>query len=513
MCNVLIVDDESLIVEGLKVLIPWSELGVKDIFIACNGEEALALLRENTVDIIISDITMPKMNGLQLIKEVKKVSDRTKCIILSGYDDFAYAKEAIYLGIENYILKPINEVELVETLKLTMDKLKNEELEQAFEDEELETIRDNIYKRWITNKISVYELEKREFVLNIGLNYKSYVVALVKLKENNIQLNDIKMNLFKAIDDKSGTVIYLDNNMFAIILASDYIIEENQLYYDLKEVILKFKKHRKEDLFISVGNVVSNPGNLYKSFERAEYLQDYLLQYGYNSVVSDYKIDKSKQRLMDNLGIDLSEFNKVLLAQDIKAIDKYLDEVFNKIKESQGISPSYIKNISVKLILCLKKVCDELGVNGYKINEYLNDLIDYVCSQETIEEMQNTIKQECYEFIRAVGNQEYTPVIRQVINYVNIHYYEKLSLKILSQSYNINTSYLGQVFTKEVGMSFSDYVNKVKNEKAKDLLLNSNLKINDIAKAVGFEDTSYFYRKFKSYFGVNPQAFREVKQY
>ncbi len=513
MCRVLIVDDENLIVEGLKAIIPWKELGVKEIFTANDGEEALEVFDKNKIDILISDISMPKMNGLELIKNVKSISSSTKSIILSGYDDFAYAKEAIYLGIENYILKPINEEELTETIKLTIDKIRDEELEKNIEQEELDTIKDNIYKRWITNKISIYELEKREFVLTIGLQYSSYVVALVKIKDKSNDLNKIKSFLQQLVKEKQGQVVLLDNNILAVILAKNTEVDNEKLYYYFKDVISEFKKEREEDIFISIGYVVNNPSSLYKSFESAEYLQDYLLQYGYNSVASDYKINKSKQKLKDNLGIDMGVFNKLLLEQDSKAIDKYLEETFYTLRITEGITPDKITNISIKLLLCLKKAADELTVNDYKINEYLNNLIEYMATNETIYELEDTLREECHEFIKDIGSYEYTPVIRQVVNYVNLNYNEKLSIKTLSQSYNINTSYLGQVFTKEVGMSFSDYVNKVKNEKAKELLLTSNLKINDIAKTVGFEDTSYFYRKFKNYFGVNPQAFREAKQY
>ncbi|MEG0641996.1 MAG: AraC family transcriptional regulator, partial [Clostridium sp.] len=108
---------------------------------------------------------------------------------------------------------------------------------------------------------------------------------------------------------------------------------------------------------------------------------------------------------------------------------------------------------------------------------------------------------------------KYSPVIAQIINNVNERYYEELSLKTLANQYNINSSYLGQVFAKELGVSFSEYLNSTKNIKAKELILNTNMKINDIAKAVGYPDTSYFYRKFKKYYGVCPSTLREIKNY
>lgn len=123
MYNVLLVDDEKLILEGLKNIIDWEELNLKISDTAENGEEALSKFKQNPADIVITDIMMPKMNGLNLIKEIKAIDNNIKFIILSGYDDFCYTKQAIKLNIENYILKPINEDELLETLKNTILKL------------------------------------------------------------------------------------------------------------------------------------------------------------------------------------------------------------------------------------------------------------------------------------------------------------------------------------------------------------------------------------------------------
>ncbi len=165
------------------------------------------------------------------------------------------------------------------------------------------------------------------------------------------------------------------------------------------------------------------------------------------------------------------------------------------------------------MILALRKVSNELNVEDYNINKYLNDIILYIQQEETLDMLEIRIKEEARELIMKIKNVEYTPVVQQILNFINDNYGEKHSLKILAQKYNMNTSYLGQIFAKEIGCSFSDYINKVKNEKAKEMLLNTNMKINDIAKSIGFEDTSYFYKKFKGYFGISPHEMRNSKKY
>ena len=145
----------------------------------------------------------------------------------------------------------------------------------------------------------------------------------------------------------------------------------------------------------------------------------------------------------------------------------------------------------------------------------LGEEIVALCSEDTREDIKTLLCSEIREVIELMHPTtiKYSPVIQQIISYVNENYYEEVSLKTLAQKYHINTSYLGQVFTKEVGCSFSEYLNKTKNMKAKELILNTNMKINDIAKKVGYLDTSYFYRKFKKYYGVCPSTLRNIKNY
>ena len=169
----------------------------------------------------------------------------------------------------------------------------------------------------------------------------------------------------------------------------------------------------------------------------------------------------------------------------------------------------------MKILFLIDKVSGEFKLNKNCQRHSLTSMIVNLCNESTIENVKTFIISELVELIDLINNSitKYSPVVQQVMNIVNEKYYEELSLKTLSQKYNVNSSYLGQIFNKEVGMSFSEYLNKVKNTKAKELILNTNMKINDIAKEVGYLDTSYFYRKFKKYFGICPLTMRNMKKY
>lgn len=180
MYNVLLVDDEPFITEGLSDAIDWSGFGLEVVGSAENGKQALELLRQVPTDILITDISMPVMDGLELIRQARELLPGLKVIILSGYNEFNYLKEGMRLGIENYLLKPVHFEELRATLRDTVDKLNAARPERAFGEDEIGILRDNIMKRWLTGKIGAAELAERLEMLGIRLEKPYSAVAIVR---------------------------------------------------------------------------------------------------------------------------------------------------------------------------------------------------------------------------------------------------------------------------------------------------------------------------------------------
>lgn len=519
MCKIMIVDDEKLIVNGIKSIFDWGKLDLQIEQIAYDGWEALEKYKNNPVDIVITDITMPKMNGLELIENIKKINSTTKFIILSGFDDFNYAKKAISLGIENYILKPINEEELKSTLISAVEKIRKERTRPALISKDYDTIKQNLYNRWITNNISQYELEDREFVIDISLKFNFYCTVILKCQRKEQHplelkkiLNDLKVRL-----DSNDTVVFNDMEDNIVIIKGWNREEEeedlNEFGKGLNDFIFYVNDKYNQNIFVTIGETQHLSENLYKSYDIAKGLQDYLLIYGYNKVISTSKIMCSNKNTEHELGINLDNFNKVLMSKDNKKIAEYIENISKIFKSHNWITPDIIKNIFISMMFILRKTAHELNITKENDYDNLRDIINGVCDKETLEEIKEFMKIECFKVLDIMknNNYEFSPVVQEILSYVDNNYYKEMSLKILAQKYNMNSAYLGQVFSKEVGLSFSEYLNKVKNEKAKEMLLNTNLRINDIAKKVGYDDTSYFYRKFKKYYGVGPSALRNSK--
>ena len=177
MYKALVVDDEPIILEGFDNLISWEEFGIEISAKAENGKAALQIVREEEIDLLITDIRMPEMSGLELLKTIRQEGKSIKVIILSGYDDFQYVKEASKYGIENYLLKPIEENELEETLLHLTEKLENEQKQQNRLQESYQLLRSNILYRWITGAIGEEELTMRAEFLDISLEKQWYQVC------------------------------------------------------------------------------------------------------------------------------------------------------------------------------------------------------------------------------------------------------------------------------------------------------------------------------------------------
>lgn len=506
MKKVMLVDDEIYITEGLKALIDWESMGLEVVQTADSGEEAIKKFNKNPVDIIVTDINMPGKTGLELVKELKETGQNVKFIILSGYDEFLYAKKAIEYGVENYILKPIDEEELEAALQKLLANIAKEKntfnkgldktgkllafLNGKYDVKEIIGIKDDMYIDFYKEKYTVS---------NIFINSS-------KDKELYINIDSVVESIFK----EQYEILYQFNGQIVIInsweknTSNEAILE---YYRKLKDQLMEKLNY---DLFISVGSTVNIIDNLKDSYLVAKNLKKYMLTEGINTVVNESMVSHIQFKEM-NFKDEIDQINKLIIEKNKEALETYVESIF----DNKELTPQNIYDLCIKMVLLMDQVLEEFKVNKKYTRESLSDTIIELCNESTRESVKTFIISELEELMESMYENtiKYSPVVQQIVNTVNERYYEELSLKTLAYQYNINSSYLGQIFNKEVGCSFSDYLNKTKNMKAKELILETNMKINDIAKEVGYIDSSYFYRKFKKFFGVSPSTLREMKNY
>ncbi len=507
----MIAEDEEFILQGIANLIDWETLGLQLVHLAINGADALEKWKKEPVDIIITDITMPLMGGLELLNHIRKEDTRVRSIIISGYDEFEYARRAISLDVENYILKPIDEEELVKVLQAALEHLEEIDVKS----------RSTISKGtkldyFLSGKMS--EEEKRKFI------------AQMKFKEIHQGRIVAKMQIcFSANPDViMGDIISYVEKKFA----------DNRLQAfcsDIKNVLLIMDIPREKstrEVFQMIQNEVEScfniPTFMVIGTEFFDYLQmpdvfriirrldKYRIILGYGACVDEKFITN---RQSNDIAVDAEKFHKMILGKDKEGAADYLEDLFINNANKGDISINDIYRMSFKISLIFQEIIDEYKLtrkeNGKSLKS-VTEVMDELYKAEDISGIKAMFAAEIVEIIDLIHedtNEQYTPVIRQVLSDVKHNYKEEMSLKTLAHKYRINTSYLGQLFQREVGCSFSQHLSNVKNGKARELILNTNMRINDIAREVGYPDTSYFYRKFKQCYGVSPASLRDMKKY
>lgn len=211
--------------------------------------------------------------------------------------------------------------------------------------------------------------------------------------------------------------------------------------------------------------------------------------------------------------MDEARLRKHILKKEKEEAVGYAEDLFiNNIRKDASISSLY--QIAVKMAMLLQEIKKEYKLESGRFHD-LSELIETIFSAEDIRGIKTVFFSEIAEIIECIHEEDsqYTPVVRQIISEVQHNYREDMNLKTLAYKYHMNASYLGQIFQKEAGCSFAQYLSNTKNSIAKDLILNTNMKINDIARQVGYTDISYFYRKFKQCYGVSPASLRNMKKY
>lgn len=504
MKKVMLVEDEELILMGLQNIIDWEALGLKVVHMARDGAEALKMWDEEPVHIVVTDISMPEMDGLTLLRKIREKEEQVRFIILTGYDEFNYAREAIRLEVENYILKPINEEELERQLRETVQKLEEMDKKKIqYIDEKTQWL------HFLNGGAEKNEYDKYKKMLGITEGCSAYHGAVMKwnikeLKENKI--TDVIVELKKQED---LSIVHLPPDSLLMVL-SDGKLDEAQVQEYFLELQSRIDSKFNVRTFIGIGPSFHSFEELPGVYKAAKKLQKYLIIEGYGSCISQRQIQNRKS---EAISMDEAKLRKFILKKEKDAAVDYMEDLFiNNMQKDASAGSLY--QMAVKMAMMIQEIKKEYKLESSGFHD-LSELIETVFSADDILGVKTAFVSEIVEIIECLHEEDsqYTPVVRQIIAEVQSGYKEDMNLKTLAYKYHMNASYLGQIFQKEVGCSFAQYLSNTKNSIAKDLILNTNMKINDIAKQVGYPDTSYFYRKFKQCYGVSPASLREMKKY
>lgn len=481
MYKVLLVDDEYMILQGLTMIIDWQALGFDVVSTARSGQEALAYLTQYPVDVMISDVTMPGMTGLDLIEAAKTNHPQLQTLILSGYQEFSYVQKAMELETKGYLLKPVDKAELQAKMKQFKDWLDAQQAESIRQ----ETYHDSLLTLWLTDELS----EKEFHQLSQDLPEHALTGFTVLYVECSEWIEEMEAYfkqeeqpcyLKKEEDKKIYLAILLGRAQQAKAFTSNL---QKQFSENIQQIIL--------------GETVDDWENVYESYNQVRQ------SLFYNSQMSQ-PTDKGNSKLeMPESRLQFFSFNKALMIGDEPTILAKLEAIFHEMK-ALNFSPEDVKHVSFLLFSDIYRQFPILDKMTYL------SMVKTIHNSQSIDRILRELKK-----VLDVTNQNnspekrYSDLVSETIDCIRKEYHQELTLKAIADRLHVNGVYLGQCFKNETERSFTQYLNHVRIQKAQQLLLYTNQSINEIAYETGYNTNHYFIKMFKKLNGLSPKEFRD----
>ncbi|KQY80673.1 two-component system response regulator [Paenibacillus sp. Root52] len=502
MYKVFIVDDEPFIIEGLYDIVDWSSFGLEIVNHAGNGQAALETLSSQSVDILITDISMPMMNGLDLIREARRLQPEVKVIILSGFNEFEYLKEGMKLGIENYLLKPINVEELESTLANTASKLDRAVSPKLNNDAYgIQILKDNILHRWLTGQIADTEFEERARFMNISLGASNVAVAILRNKDQG-PTSDVFEQVEQLLRDKPYFSVFHDIDGDIVIVANVDGDDEQSLMERIKELYEAISVTHPA-LRIGMGRLMQGLYHAPSSYADAKTALQYVMIYPDLKIIDYAVLDKCGNQAA-TFFIDWRDYAKLILSRNVEQLANRIRTDFEQHRD--GLTPGELQNTALEVVIRFKMELE--AIKHSDETAMYQEGLRLVLDSDTFDELVLAIQQVGLKTIQSLLQDLKNPIVNQVLQHIDKHYADELSLKLLGAHYHLHPVYLGQLFHKETGETFAEYLNKYRIERAKEQLRNSNLKVHEIARNVGYWETGYFYKQFRKYVGISPTDFK-----
>lgn len=537
MYRMIIVDDKDDIIQGIKSMGRWPEIGVEITGWANNGAEALAVMEESKPQIVITDIKMPVMDGIQLTESIKKRYPEIKVIILSGYDEFHYAQQALKLGAEEYLLKPIRIHQLQEVILRVIHKLNDEKLKQEEETKILERLaqslpllRDKFLQRLLEEPSSLNEEEvcQRLNFLEVDLYPEYLAVLAVEIDHYNgiidqnsyQQMELLGQNLIKLkaeFNREAGkSMIFTDKKeRFGWIISVpglNHLPEINQTVFAIAENISALAQEKaKVTVSIGIGRFYAGFLQLFHSYQEAVEALSHKFLLGSNQIIH---IDDVLPDQKLHFYYPLEAAEKELLAS-LKAGTRQegmhlLDSYFEVLDQYAADSPKLIKKCLTGLVLSISRILLEMNIDEIQLTGVEEDLLIQITKFDTLEKTKSWIGkliEQIYLLSSCEKKHKTQTKMEKAKGYICEHMADEISLHAVANFIDLSPNYFTTLFKEYTGETFMDYVIRVRIDKAKELLTTGQFKVYEVANNVGYSDARYFSEIFKKWVGMAPAEY------
>lgn len=537
MLKVFLVEDESVIREGLRDKIPWEQYGFTFVGAAADGEMALPQIRKLRPDVLITDIKMPFMDGLSLSKIVSKEFPKTKIIIISGYDDFDYARQAIEVGVEQYLLKPVTRMTLRKVLLEVKEKIE-QEMEQSdyqtqFQNEmhEYEQLsRRRFFERVFEGTLSVKEIYEEAARRSIEINASCYNILLLYLKEKESALSEEGIDIFMRKQDEilhyflrhPQYILFRWNvNSYGVLVKGETAQMEELVQRSLEQIKSScVSLEDKAEWYVAVGKLVERLSLLPQCFQTVNHyfatrflmpnlhiltettLADHL------SLPEDKSID-----YVDSAKMDPEIIRDFLSRGSSTEIQEFVESYLYNIREALE-SRMFRDYVVLNIRFTITAYVESIGGTREEYKERLeNSNRDMHMKPDEVFDYFVDMLQAALSIRDKESSYQSGKMLRKVLEYIDENYTkDTLSLNSTAAAVDVSANYLSAIFSQNMQKTFIEYVTSKRMEKAKKLLRGTDRSTSEIAAEVGYKDPHYFSFVFKKTQGLSPREYRLGKR-
>lgn len=534
--KVFLVEDEMVIRRGIKNSIDWEKEGYIFCGEASDGELAYPMIIKEKPDILITDIRMPFMDGLELCKLVKKELPNIKILILSGYDEFDYAKEAIRLGVTEYLLKPISSGKLLEALNGVSESIRREKEDKDLVRKYMEEMRENtehekqkFFEQMIAANLSMADaLETgKKYEMNLSAGMYNLLLFRFTLGKENRKSGELLEEAEYAIEKLTERLEYVfefqrgvEGWAFLLMADNEEQMSERvkELSKDLEEIM---KNYSTIAYFGGIGQPVARLRELEESFREAERALAARFTMELNRIISveDIRMAQNVDTLDD---IEITSFGEIEKTRTMlekflnngaeDEIDEFVDVYINELPEENLKSVLMRQYIIMDAYIVMMSFCEKIeGIEG-EMQAQSEELKNSMKTIQTLEEIKNYIRMLLKKIIGVrdtISGRRYSDIIEIAKDQIRKTYMsDEISLNTIAAEVGMSPSYFSSIFSKEMGKTFVEYLTEIRMDRAKELLMCSSMKTSEIGYEVGYKDPHYFSYIFKKTQNCTPKEFR-----
>lgn len=544
MLKIFLAEDEVIVRETIKRMIPWEDLGFELVGEAADGEMALPLLLRQKPDLLITDIKMPFMDGLTLAKVAKKEIPGLKVVILSGYDDFNYAKQAINIGVEDYLLKPITKNALIERLTEIRSRYEHEKTQKEYYEKfhrEMQAYEKNssrdFFEALVSGSMDMMEIYRRSEKLGLDIVAEAYNVLIFTMnckedfsgqREGYSEWEAESLELLEEFFSENTSAMLFRCNIFSygvLIKGQKETIEENTRSCVSEIQRIFDRKEQKRQWFVAAGEPVERLSQIQKSYYSASraFSQRYL--YDENILYYDEMASMEKKNVTEDDStylqkVDVNALNPAILQKFLS--NGLLEETENFVKDyfyAIGQEPleslvfrNYVTlNVRFSVMSFLKEIgCDTRTLEQEDTEDVLSESSKSL--ENAIAYAEKIISQAIALRDQNSGNKNRS-ILKTAVDFIDSHYMEEdMSLNKAANAANVSANHFSALFSQNMGQTFIEYLTNLRMNKAKEYLRCTSMRSSEIAGEIGYKDAHYFSYLFKKTQGMTPSDYRKARE-